>query len=165
MARIEALEAEMAALKREVKMLRAVKGVGPTVAALDDGATSDSADFEGAVREIIEHDRKEEREAEDERRRDGMKGMVEETAAELAEAAGLDDEQRESIAGLWQTEADALLPLFTSARNGDRSFPEVRAESEKAREETDAAAKALLTAAQYEKYEELRPRGRRRGPR
>ena len=164
-ARIEALEAEVAALKREVKMLRGVKGVAPAIAALQEGDAPDAPGFEGAVREIIESDRKEERELQQERRRDGMRAMIDDTVKQLAEEGGLDDEQRQSVAGLWQTEADTLLPLFMAARNGDRSFPEVRAEAKKVREETDAAAKSLLTEDQFETYEELRPRGRRRGPR
>lgn len=170
-ARIKKLEREVESLKRDVRLLRAAKGLAVRArsGASDNGASDNGASggepFEGAVRDIIEDDRKEEREAELERRRDSFAQFADETAKELAKEAGLGDEARDSVAQLWRTEVDAVLPLMMAARSGERSFPEVREEVEKVRSETDAAAKALMNEKQFETYEELRPRGRRRGGR
>jgi hypothetical protein len=163
-ARIEALEQQVQTLEREVKLLRAAAGLSARVAAAgDDEVAADDPLFEGAVRDIIETDRKEEREAEMERRRERFTEMIEENANELAARAGLDADRRAGIAALWQGEADRVLPLFMAGRSGERPLSEIREEIDKVRAETDAEARKLLPAEHHELYDELRPRGRREG--
>jgi hypothetical protein len=164
MARIEALEEQVASLEREVKALRAASGLTARLASSpseDDEAVPDDPVLEGAVREIIENDRKEEREAEVERRRERYAEMIDESANELATAAGLNTEQRNNVAALWQSEAEQVMPLWMAARSEDRPWNEVRDEIEKIRASTDAEAKKLLGEEHHELYEEVRPRGRR----
>ena len=162
--RIEALEEQVADLQREIKTLRAAAGLSARVAEAqsDDDPESDDPVFEGAVREIIENDRKEEREAEVERRRERVAEMIDASATELANKAGLGEEQREGIAALWKAEADAVMPLWIGLRSGERSWSEARDEIEKIRTETDAEAKKLVGDEHHELYDELRPRGRER---
>jgi hypothetical protein len=164
-ARIDALEEKVEALEREVALLRASAGLSARIAAGTDDEPVPTEDpiFEGAVREIIESDRSEEREAEMERRRERFAEMIDASATELAEHAGLDADRRNSIAALWQSEADRLLPLFMAGRSGDRPFSEIRDEVDKLRAETDAEAKKVLSPEQQQLYDELRPRGRRGG--
>jgi signal transduction histidine kinase len=164
MRRIEALEEQVADLQREIKTLRAAAGLSARVAEAqsDDDPESDDPVFEGAVREIIENDRKEEREAEVERRRERVNEAIDTSATELADKAGLGAEQREGIASLWKAEADAVMPLWIGLRSGERSWSETREEIEKIRMETDAEAKKLVGEEHHELYDELRPRGRER---
>jgi hypothetical protein len=164
MTRIEALEEQVADLQRDIKTLRAAAGLSARVAEArsDDDAEPDDPVFEGAVREIIENDRKEAREDEVERRRERYAEMIDESATELANKAGLGAEQREGIASLWKAEADAVMPLWIGVRSGERSWSETRGEIDKIRTETDAEAKALLGDEHHELYDELRPRGRDR---
>lgn len=162
--RIEALEKKVDALERELVIVRASSGLSARIAeAGDDIARTEDPVFEGAVREIIETDRKEAQEAEMERRRERFAEMIDESANELAQKAGLDADRRDGIAALWQTEMEKVMPLFMAARSGDRSFSEVREEIDAVRASTDAEAKKLLDESQQALYDELRPRGRRDG--
>ena len=162
--RIEALEEKVEALERELKLVRAASGLSARVAeASDDEVHDEDPVFEGAVREIIETDRKEEREAEMERRRERVVEMIDESVNELAEKAGLDADRRNGIAALWQSEADKVMPLFVAGRSGERSFSEIREEIDAVRASTDAEAKKLLDENHHALYDELRPRGRRDG--
>jgi hypothetical protein len=165
--RLAALEDEVASLRREVKALRMGRGVTAPRAAFDDEpeATEDAPAFEGAVRDIIETEREEARE----RRTDAMQERFSERHGEILDelvaTAGLKSSERESIQALWETEAEQIIPLIMSAREGDRPFGEVREEAEKLRGTTDAAVEEMLTAEQFEQYKEMRPGppGRRRG--
>lgn len=163
------LEERVARLEDEVIMLRrqlALRGRVPISGGSDPSSVADDPVLDEQVRGIFEEEREREREQEQERRRERFEEMRTEALDELVSVAGLTEQQREAIDGLWSGEADRLLPLVTSARSGERSFREIRDELETIRKETDDAAKAALSESQYEHYEELRPRGPgRRGDR
>jgi hypothetical protein len=161
------LEDRVARLEREVVALRGQLAMRGRVAVSGSGAApgsiADDPVLEGEVRGIYEQEREREREQQQEIRRERAEEMRIASLDELVQAASLNDEQRESIDGLWTTESDKMLPLFESMRGGDRSFTDIREQVRTIRKETDDAARALLSDAQFESYEELRPRGGRGG--
>ncbi len=154
--RVAVLESEMAALKLELRKSRMIR---PAVAVRDDSseADGDSPQFEGAVRDIIEADRAEAVERRTDAMRERFAERRTETLEELTAVAGITAPQKESIGALWESESDQVIPLFIAAREGDKPFAEVRTEVEKLREETDQAVEEMLSPAQFEQYEELRP--------
>ncbi len=162
------LEQRVARLEDEVAMLRRQLAVRGRVALSGQPSTEDLADdpvLDDHVRGIVEDERERERERRNERRAERFEEIREEALDELVRTAGLTEQQRESIDGLWTTEAERIVPLIAEARAGERSFREIREELEGFRKQTDEAVAALLSDTQYETYEELRPRGpgRRRG--
>jgi hypothetical protein len=159
-ARVAMLEDEVDSLRREVRTLRA----RPMTVASSDSPRAEVSPgepaFEHAVRSVVEQERATQEEARLERRRDQWEARLEELSTELGERAGLGEEQKDQIAGLWSVEAEELLPLLTAARSGEASFRDVREQLEAVRTRTDEQAASLLTPSQLEIYEELRPRGR-----
>jgi hypothetical protein len=158
-ARVAMLEDEVDSLRREVRTLRA----RPMTVASSDSPRAEVSPgepaFEHAVRSVVEQERATQEEARLERRRDQWEARLEELSTELGERAGLGEEQKDQIAGLWSVEAEELLPLLTAARSGEASFRDVREQLEAVRTRTDEQAASLLTPSQLEIYEELRPRG------
>lgn len=173
-ARVDELEKDVARMRGELARLRMVRGSAAARGATVDGETAsgEAPAFEGAVRDIIEDERAEAREKRTDAMRDRFSERRKEVLDELVAVAGLKPDQRESIEALWETESEQLIPLFMSAREGERPFAEVREEAEKLRKSTDTTVEEMLTAPQFEKYEELRPGppgrrgpgGERRGP-
>ncbi|MCX4240684.1 hypothetical protein [Paraliomyxa miuraensis] len=156
------LEQRVARLEDEVAMLRrqlALRGRVPMSGGADARELAEDPVLGEQVREIFEEERQREREHEDEVRRERFEEMRTAALDELVSVAGLTEQQRETIDGLWNGEADRVMPLIQSARSGDRSFGEIREELEAIRKETDDAAKAAMSEDQYEHYDELRPRG------
>ncbi len=167
--RVAHLERQVASLQGEVKKLRMVRG-SPAArgAMLDDPDAEEIAEapaFEGAVRDIIEGEREEARERRTEAMRDRFTERHGEILDELVATAGLSKTERTSIEALWETETDQVLPLFVSAREGERPFSEVREEAEKLRNATDVEVESMLTPEQFEEYKEMRPGPPRRGGR
>lgn len=171
--RVAQLEDEVAQMRRELQKLRMVRGSaaarGATVDADDPEGAAESPVFEGAVRDIIESEREEAREKRTDAMRERFSERHGEILDELVVAAGLDKTERQSIEALWETESEQMIPLFMAAREGERPFSEVREEAEKLRNATDASVEEMLTPAQFEQYQEMRPgppgRGRRDGGR
>jgi hypothetical protein len=164
--RVTDLEREVDALRRQVASAQ----LGRVVSAADDDASAESVEgsgFEAAVRSVYESERAREHEEASVRRQERMQARMEEAADELAQQAGLDDEQRNRVLALWTTEAERIVPLIESTRGGDRSFRDIREQLQTIRSQTDEQAATELSPAQLEAYRELRPRGPggRRGPR
>lgn len=168
-ARVAELEGEVEAMQRELKRMKMVRGSaaarGATIDADDPESSDEAPQFEGAVRDIIESEREEAREKRTDAMRERFSERHGEVLDELVAVAGLNQTERESIEGLWETETEQLIPLFMAAREGDKPFAEVREEADKLRSATDASVEGMLTPEQFERYEELRPGppGRRRG--
>ncbi|MCA9705163.1 MAG: hypothetical protein KDK70_04845 [Myxococcales bacterium] len=154
--RVARLEDEVATLRRQLALRGrvAVSGGGADVEAILEDPVLDQQ-----VRSIVEQEREAERERRDERRAERFAEMREEVLDELVKVASLSDEQRESIGGLWQGESERIGPLIEEGRSGERSFREIREEIEGIHKETDDAVRAMLSEAQFEHYDELRPRG------
>lgn len=162
------LEERVAHLEREVEALRrasAIRGKVAVAGGNAPGSITEDPVLDAEVRDIYEQEREKEREHQRELRRDRIQEMRTAALDELVAAAGLNADQREKIDSLWTTEAEQIMPLFESARSGERSFMEVREEVRRVRKETDDAAKALLSEGQIENYDEYRPRGPGRGGR
>lgn len=157
------LEQRVARLEDEVAMLRrqlALRGrVAVSGGSVDASELAEDPVLDQQVRSIFEEEREREREREDEVRRERFDEMRTAALDELTSVATLTEQQRETIDGLWNGEADRVTPLIGAARSGERSFGEIREELEAIRTETDAAAKAALSESQHEHYDELRPRG------
>ncbi len=158
------LEQRVVRLEDEVAMLRRQLAVRGRVAlggssSVDPEALADDPVLESHVRDIVEDERVQERERRDERRAERLAEFRTEALDELVKIAGITEDQRASIDGLWSTETERIIPLISEARAGDRSFREVREEIEGLHKETDEAVAAMLSETQYESYEELRPRG------
>ncbi|MEM6292276.1 MAG: hypothetical protein AAGA54_13465 [Myxococcota bacterium] len=166
--RVEQLEDEVAALRRELKTMKMRGAAAPRIARSDDDsrdASDESPAFEGAVRDIIEADRAEAMERRTDALRDRFADRRSETLDELVAATGLNKSQRESIDALWETESEQLVPMFVAAREGERPFSEVREEADRIRTATDASVEEMLSPEQYETYKEMRPGPPRRGGR
>jgi chromosome segregation ATPase len=167
--RVAELEAEVSQMRQELNKLKMVRGSaaarGATVGSDSPDALDEAPQFEGAVRDIIESEREEAREKRTDAMRDRFSERHGEALDELVAVAGLNQTERESIEGLWETETEQLIPMFMAAREGERPFGEVREEADKLRTTTDNSVEEMLTAAQFEQYKELRPGppGRRRG--
>ncbi|MCH9685773.1 MAG: hypothetical protein K0V04_30350 [Deltaproteobacteria bacterium] len=157
------LEQRVAQLEKEVGLLRRQLALRGRVAVAGGGGDIDSiADdpvLDQQVRDIVGEEREQEREREMERRRERFDEFRSEALDELVEIGNLSTDQRESIDGLWSTEADRLVPLLTAMRSGERGWSETREELRTLRKETDDAAKAVLSDSQYETYLDKRPRG------
>lgn len=156
--RVAVLEDEVDALRREIRGLRARPVASPPSPSSLDAFPGEPA-FEHAVRNVVEQERAREEEARLERRRDQWEARLESLSTELAERAGLGNDEQEQIAALWSAEAEEILPLIAAARSGEGSFRDVREQMDVIRARTDEQAASLLSAAQQEIYEELRPRG------
>lgn len=161
------LEDRVAALEREVVMLRrqlAVRGkVAMAGSRSDLDSLADDPVLQEEVRGIVEEERERERDRQMELRRERFEELRIATLDELSQVASLTEEQRSTIDDLWTTEADKLLPLMSAVRAGEKGFMEVRDEARTIRQASDEAARAMLTDEQYQAYEELRPRGPGRG--
>lgn len=161
------LEVRVERLEKEVAMLRRALAIRGKVAmggrSDDDGESptfaAEDPVLEDAVRDIYEEEREREREEERERRSERFEEFRKAALDDLVQVAGLDNTQREGVENLWSSEAERMLPLIDAMRSGDRGFAEVRDEIRGLREETDNAAKAMLSDSQYESYLESRPRG------
>ncbi len=157
------LEQRVAQLEKEVGMLRTQLAIRGRVAVSGGGGNIDSIAedpvLDQQVRNIVEEEREQEVERQMDRRRERIDEFRAEALDELVQLASLSDDQRDGIDGLWSTEADRMLPLFTSMRSGDRGWSETRDEIRTIRKETDDAAKAMLTDSQYDSYLDKRPRG------
>lgn len=162
-ARDGTLEERVTRLEDEVRMLRrqlALRGrVAVSGGSADVESIVDDPVLEDEVRSIVEDEREAERERSNERRAERFAEFRQETLDELVKVAGLSEDQRQSIDGLWTTEAERIIPLIAEARSGDRSFREVREELDGIRKETDEAVEAMLSESQFEHYDGLRPRG------
>lgn len=170
-ARVEALEDEVRQLRSELKLRRTFAGAGAPEAAGWDEAMQDPqarGALHEAVEDAVQDVQQQEREARRERRAERMAEMRAESLAEFAQKVGLAAEAQREIGELWQSEQDQIMPLFDKAREGEISFREVRDQIEGVREQTDAAAYALLDEDQRAAYDEHRPgpggRGGRGGP-
>lgn len=163
------LEERVARLEDEVASLRRQLALRGRTAISSDGADIESIVddplLDAQVRDILEDEREAERERRNERRLERFEEVRTEALDELVVQARLTQQQREGIDELWASEAERILPLITEARSGDRGFREIRDELEGIRKETDQAAQALLSEAQFEQYDTLRPRGPGRGGR
>ena len=161
------LDARVAKLEREVDSLRRqlaiTRGASTVMSGDDDDAAEVPAQFDDAVRAVLEEERSREREEEAERRRDRWESRSEEILDELVSQAGINASQRETIGSLWSAEREKAGPIFMAAREGDKDFSEAREEIEALRKQTDAEVAKLLSSEQYTAYEELRPRGGGRG--
>lgn len=153
--RVARLEAELAALRRELKTQNLVRGA---VAAESSGARDGQPGFETAVRDILETDRDEQQEQQTEARRSRWTDRRDDILADLR-TAGLSEADSTDIGELWSTESDLILPLIMQARSGEANFGDVREQAKKVRAETDKSVQALLTAAEFEIYQEHRPQG------
>ncbi len=154
------IEERVAHLERELLALRKSSALKSGVALSGGGfprSIADSPEMEAEVRSICQREREREREHELETRRDRLEEMQDATLGHLAERAGLNENQRERIDSLWTSEMDQVLPLVESMRRGDRDFEELRDEMKRVRLATDDAARVLLTTAQMESYDEIRP--------
>src|SRR5688572_17242059 len=157
------LEGRVAKLEREVESLRRqlmiTRGAATVMSGDDDGAVEAPAQFDDAVRAVLEEERSREQEEDAERRRDRWESRSEEILDELVSQAGINASQRETIGALWTSEREKAGPIFMAAREGDKDFSEAREEIEALRKQTDAEIAKLLSSEQYTAYEELRPRG------
>ena len=160
--RVASLEAEVKTLRRQVAMMQ---GARAAFSPRGDADEADAPAAEAPACEIYEEERSREREERDERRRERMEERTEEILDELAADAGLDAGQREAISRAWSAEREKMFPMFQEARDGDRDFREVREEIEALHKATDAEVEKQLSADQYDKYLEARPRGPGRGGR
>jgi hypothetical protein len=161
--RVARLERQVAQLQRQAGMRTAARALGDDDTRADWDEDAAEPEFAEGVRAVLEEEKEKERERWIEARREGWEEMTNEILDDLVSEAGISSEHREALYQAWSAEAEQVLPLVMQARSGEISWRDIRGQIDEIRDETDTAAKEMLTAEQYAAYEESRPRGGPRG--
>ena len=120
-------------------------------AALETGDPAVRAKVQDLVREEMETAE----EARWERRRERRAERIEQALTEFAEARSLSPAEQEKLTSLWSNEREQISELFRKARE-DMSFGTAREGADRIRDETDTAARSLMSEEDYAAWVVLR---------
>lgn len=147
----------LAWIQDELKALR--KDVDSSIG----GETLATEEGRKKLKDLLRSVRKEERRERRERWQQVAQHLQREQLGQFSKDAGVDQATTDKIDGMLTSEMDKLRGLMRSFRSGEKDIPTAIAEARKVMDDTDTAARGMLTDAQYKAYEKMReenPAGR-----
>jgi hypothetical protein len=111
----------------------------------------EEAQMRKVVEDVLAQKEKDRQEAEKKRQEEWMNSRLQRTMNELTEKLGLSAQQRDQISVLLGDSSKKQMELWQNRKEGENPWQK----SQELRKETDTAVKALLTAEQQVKYDEV----------